>query len=240
MSENETPPSQGAPAAGEVNPGDEIKNLKAEFNRKMSNIEQTNAQLLALLQSQQQAKQQPAPAPAADSDIEKDWFERPTAAAEKLVSKAVNEATRAIHERDNMRNAYINTVQPLYQEYPELANAQSEFAKAAVAKLPANMKEEDYYRNPALVKAAVLEAAMEKGILPMSKRKQTDSEGENFTVSSNSRATERAKSKESKDLDQRTEDFARLLGKNLIDIDNAEVRKRIVGKHGRKSYKDWG
>jgi hypothetical protein len=212
-------------------PQDEIKNLKAEFSRKMSNIEQTNKQLAdsqAALLAQLQSM---APKPAAEkseklSDL---MYSDPEAYAKKVLDEAERRADARFDSRLNAQSRQQQVIAELVNQFPELNDGDHDFTKAAVAKF--NSMSDDLKNSPVAYKTAVMEAALEAGIKPKNKR----SEDEAY-VGRPSGSSGGSRSRKSQDIDPRTAAFAELVG---LDISKPEVKERIKNSHGRESYSKW-
>lgn len=214
--------------------GDSLTNLKGEFNRKISNIEQkysnlesTNAQLLATLQAMSAPKAAPA------SKIEDVWFDKPAQAAESIVAQAEERIMKKIDSRSDQLHKQNATLSQLVSDFPELSDGNHDLTKKAV-EIYSGMSAEDK-TSPLAYKAAVREAALELSIMPKSKRKDLD---DDFSISgggSSSARNDRA-SRSNSSIDKATEEFARLVG---VDIDDPKVKDRIKSKHNRRTYNKW-
>lgn len=215
--------------------GEGLTNVKAEFNRKLSNfeskisgLEATNAQLIAAIQSMAAPKKEVAPA----KKIEDVWFDKPTEAAETIVKQAEERIMKTIDSRSAQLHRQNQTLSQLVSDFPELSDNNHELTKSAVAIYSA-MSEEDK-TSPLAYKAAVREAASELGIMPKAKRRDED-----FSVSgsgSSSARSERTQTRTKGGLDPATEEFARLVG---VNVDDPKVKDRIKARHGRRSYNNW-
>lgn len=212
---NETQQGQAAP------PQDEIKNLKAEMNRKLDN---TTAQLQALLD---QMKKPTAPtetkkAPSVFEDEEAFAASIEQRAAERI--RKEQEATQAAQAR------YQNTVQGILREYPEAADEASDLMKRA--KEIYGALGDDERNSPLAMKAAVAEAASEIGLKPKSKRPQNDDDS--FALSGSTQSTRR--SSREPDLDPATVAFAKALGQ---PVDDPKYLERLKAAAKRKNWKKY-
>lgn len=220
---------QGAPEGT-----DALTNVKAEFSRKLSNIEQkysnlesTNAQLLATLQAMQAPKAAPA------QKIEDVWFDKPAQAAESIVAQAEERIMKKLDSRSDQLHRQNATLSELVNQFPELSDGSNEFTKRAV-EIYSAMSAEDK-SSPLAYKAAVKDAALEMGVVPKSKRKEYE---EDFSISGGGSSSQRAErpSRQKSGVDSATEEFARLVG---VNIDDPKVRDRIKSRHNRRSYNNW-
>ncbi len=215
--------------------GESLTNVKAEFSRKLSNIEakyasleSTNAQLLATLQSISAPKAPAAPA----AKLEDVWFDKPQQAADQIMAQAEERIMKRIDSRSDQLHRQNQTLSQLVSDFPELSDGNHEFTKKAV-EIYSAMSAEDK-TSPLAYKAAVKEAALEMGVMPKSKRKDDDyvSSGNG----SNSSRNESRSPRSGAGIDKATEEFAKLVG---VNIDDPKVRDRIKSKHNRRSYNNW-
>lgn len=225
----------GAPDSNQA--PDPITNIKGEMNRKFGNLEsqmaemkKSNDALAAAIKNRDAAASVNQPAASAkDSDIDTEWFENPAAARTKLKEELRTEMRQENDENSRRQG----TIAELVGQFPELSNGEHEFTKRAVEIY--NSMSDSEKRSPISYKAAVNQAALEKGVIPKSKR-QDPEESDDFTLSGNGssgvRQTERARNRGSK-IDQATVDFGRLVG---LDMDDEKVKERIKTSHGRRSY----
>lgn len=216
MSEDkkDTAPAQAAP--------DLLKNMKAEFDRKISNLEATNKKLLDHVASMQRPS---APATTKKS-LDEVWFDSPEQAAAEIESRVMNKIDSVSKQN--------NTVAQLVQEFPELADANSDLYKRAVEIFGGYSAEEK--TSPVAYKAAVREAAQELEVKPASKRRNVDSD-DDFALSGAGSGRARSESRGKRDvLDPRTEEFARLVG---LNPDDAKTRENLKA-HQKRTFKHYG
>lgn len=219
VSKPEGQQAEGAPAQSA--PVDEIKNLKAEMNRKMSNLEATNAQLLEQLKT---FAKPAAPAPASVAkkvsvfDDEDQFAESVVSAAEERISKklAAQQEAQAKHQQ---------VIGGLMNEFPELGNNESELTKKA-NEIYASMSDEDKSHRLA-IDSAVRRAALETGLKPKSKR--TSDESESFSLGSGGSGGSSRRNSDA--VNPLTEQFAKLMG---VDPEKAKARAKA-----RKNYNNW-
>lgn len=219
-----------------VEGGESLTNVKAEFSRKLSNIEakyaaveSTNAQLMATLKSMAEPKS----APVAQSKLEDVWFDKPNEAASRIKQEAKAEVMQEINAQNSRIAKQNDTLSQLVAEFPELSDGNHDLTKKAV-EIYANMSSEDK-TSPLAYKAAVREAASDLSIMPKSKRKYEDDDYSISGGGSSSVRSERPRSDRG-GIDKATEEFARLVG---VDIDDPKVKERIKSKHNRRTYNKW-
>lgn len=227
--------NEGGEGEGEGSSND---NLKAEFNRKIGNIEQkmqeSNNQLLTQIsqmvsQPQQRAVEQETaeePDPIADPKGFARYVEE---RAEARVMAKVNVSQAAEAEKASVLGRMIN-------EYPELKDASNTLTKRA-REILGTFGAGDQ-NSPLAYEVAISRAAQELEVTPVSRR-QAQSEGDgSFSMSGSGGGSSRQRRSEnqgSDKLDQRVEDFASLMG---LDVNNKEVRKRLIEK-ANIPERDW-
>jgi hypothetical protein len=181
--------------------------LDAKLSAITKALEETNARSAGLENSFQQIISMNAkPAPKEEmSPYDADF-------AEKVALKAAQEAARIAEGKiaaERARQAVIGT---LAMDYPELGNTNSEFSQAMVKahnQLSASLKE-----TPEGYRLAAREAAAQLGIVPKSKRKESDDFSMSSSNSTKSTPTKPAKKVELDDLELGA---AELLGLNVND-----------------------
>jgi hypothetical protein len=236
MSEDQTPPAgdaADASAATKESSSDDLRNLKAEMNRKLGNLEQTNAQLMAYLQTMNK----PAPAaPAAESSKKLDdlWYSNPDEAARLIEDRAAAKAESRIAARNEAASKSQAALVAVINDFPELADNNSDFAKKAVAIYNSYSPEEQ--ANPISYKAAAQQAAFELNMKPKSKRKQ-DNADDSFSIGGGSgdHATRPSKRRDA-DVDPNTLAFAELLGQPVNDPKYVERLKKHSQRKNWKKY----
>jgi hypothetical protein len=209
--ESKNPPAEGAAPSS----ADEIKNLKAEMNRKLDN---TNAQLLAAIEAlKPKAKEEPRAKVSVLDD--EDAF------ANNIVEQAVSAVTRVTAEQQRTQAK----ISQLYNDYPELNDPENAFSRKA----------DEYYRqlsdadkkNPTALEAAVYRAAVETGTKP---KKQRSTEDDNFSLGGAPSGNRGASKKTTDAISDDMVEIGALMG---VDYKNDEKRKAALKKvAGRK---DW-
>lgn len=204
-------------------------NLKAEFNRKQKELEdKMTSQLSKLAESQKalldrlESLNQPTKqASESSDDIEDLWYSDPRKAASKIKEETQAEI-RKQYEADQARQTKQNQmINDLTRKYPELSDVNSPLTQK-VYEIYNQFAPEDQ-QNPTSIKAAVLEAASELGVMPTSKRQNTQEETFSMGSSTGSR---RPTPKKEEELSEKTEQWAALLGLNINDKKTRESLKK--------------
>ncbi len=208
---------------------DRIKNLQAEFSRKLQNTEdlvktQTNA-LMARIDAMAKANK-PATPPPADDDLETEFYKNPAGAMARVKEATKKELRAEMEQQQADTNARNTVIQKLYKDYPELNDEDHDLTKRAIEIYNENAK--DLGTSPATYKAAVQEAALEKGIKP--KKLRSADETDAYTLSGRGDGSRKAPRK-SDELSAETKQVAELLG-----VDPAKVKERQAK---RKSFGKW-
>lgn len=206
-------------------PVDEIKNLKAEFNRKFENLNKNNEELKSLLQS---ALKPSTPESHKDSgdELETLMYTKPAEAVRRIKEEAKKEIRTEIDARDVETQKRNTVIQSLYKEYPELGIESSELYTLATKKYDEMAKE--YGHSPAVYKAAVAEAAQETGTRPKSKRPV---DNDDYSLSGSSSRSSRGSTRKNDELDPLIMEVAERMG-----ADPARVKARA---NKRKNFGKW-
>jgi hypothetical protein len=220
---DETPKGAPAPTA-EAESADAIKNVKAEFERKLKN---SNAELL----NQIQAMLKPSsPTPTPEPKKKVSVFENEEEYARSIKEEVKQEVRSEMGAQEAIRSRQQAALNELYKDFPELGMPDSELSIKAIEVF--NAYDATEKTHPLAFKDAVKTAALELGVRPKAKRAKG---GDDFSVGgSSSPKTTKA---ERSEIDQRTAWFAEAVG---VDMNNKEVAERIKKNHGRKSYNNWG
>lgn len=210
--------------------GDEIKNLKSEMSRKLSNLEENNKALMAKLES----LVKPAPTQKTEKEPELDdlLYTNPKEYARLVKEEAKKAATTVLTEASTSQRKQADTVGKLVHQYPELQFSDQPLYQRAVEIY--NSMDPDDKTHPIAYEAAVKEAASELGVKPRSKR--SAEELESFSFGAGRGSSETRERKERTTVDPRTLLFAEAVGLNVKDT---KVVERLKGKHGRKTYNNW-
>lgn len=214
-------------AAAPVVPNEELKNLKAEMNRKLENLEKSQKDLLAALKSPPPAVKKSVA--TQEKEMKDIWFEDPDLATKMIQDSTMRRFDERLAAANEAQVKTNSTLQSLYKEYPELSDMENPLTKKSVEVFEKMTAEEK--ANPVAYRAAVREAADELDIRPKSKRKQSD-DGDNFSLSSSSARGGRDENSgggasRNKRLDPRTVEFAKLLG---LDMDDQKTVDRVKAR----------
>jgi hypothetical protein len=215
-------PAEGAPA----DVAEQLNNVKAEFQRKTSNLEESNKALAGQVQQLlAQLKGNPAEN-AVNAQKKVSVFDDEDAYADRVASEAEARIERKLQER--ARNQQVSA--HLIAEYPELKDQSSALMKKA-DEIFKSLTPEDR-AHPFAMKTAVYDAAADLDLKPMSKR--VNAESDSFSMGADSGASRANRPNRSKsEFTPEDEQLANLLG---IDLKDDKVAARIKGKHGRKTY----
>lgn len=221
---------------------DLIKNMKAEMDRKLGNVESTLTQLASTSQalSAQLEKLKPAPAPTNTKSWREKFYDDENAALAELEENATRRATeaaQAITRLEQQKNANLSV---LVNDYPELTDQNGDLRKKAVEIFNALSPEEQ--KSPSALKLAVREAAADLALLPMSKRKKVETEVEedddSFSLNGGSgRGNTKRKGGKEPELSDATKDFAELLGRPVDDPKYLERLKKANQRTNWSKYR---
>lgn len=196
-----------------------LQNQKAEMQRKFEN---TNAELNQMKQMLLSLTAKPTPQEEPEEEL--DVFE--PAKVKKYVEKKVSSAIKSVKDEQNEMNRKAQerqgVIYSMGQEYPEILQPTSEMAQEAIRiidSLPLHEQE-----SPTAVKAAILEAAMNKGVVPKSKRKASGKDdNEHFQIGKGKPAGDGKKPSDD-EVDSATLEWSQLLGR---DVSKKEVKDKL-------------
>lgn len=219
---------------------DDVTNLKAEFNRKLSNYEseltkqkETTNQLLAQIQSMS-FKSQSQP-PSTTKNLGDLMYENPEAAAQQITNNATQAAVKATSDIMATQRQEQQILFDIVSEFPEASNNEHELTKCSRKIL--NSYEVNDQKNPKFWKMAVNEAALDLGIKPKSKRTSTE---EDFSLNSKgSSSISSANYSKDKGKTAITEDilnFAALLGRPVNDPKYLESLESFANRKNWTKY----
>jgi hypothetical protein len=198
---------------------DPIKNLKAEMERKLGNVADTLKKQNEALEAYMRA-QAPASPKQVEENLEDLIYSDPKRYAQIIEDRAVAKAEERVLSKTQKSNQINNTIAALSQDYPELQSDGSELTKKAL-EIYKSLGEE----GAAAIRAAVREAAVELGVQPMSKRKNTD----DYSFGSGGNVGRQPRKEREPELDQETIDLARLLNEGTgRDVNSPEFKKRLL------------
>lgn len=219
--EGQTEENQSEPRQDDL-----ISNMKSEFDRKISNQEDSmkklmeqNEQLAQMLAAQTRPQQ-------AQEPEEVDPYD-PQNYARYLTSQITKQQEAQAAKAQEAQAAQRKAYNDMLAKYPELARPDHELSQRANALL------ESSGWTPAEIRAAVLEAATEVGVLPVSKRKKEKPENDDdFVMSKGSVSGKKGKEEADEDIDM---GFAALMG---LDTSDENVVKRLKG-HAKRRKNTW-
>lgn len=213
-----------------------IKQLKSEFERKLSNSEakinelmSSSQALMAKLDSLSSALQ---PAPATPTqDLSALAYSDPEAYANAIAARVNQDVDKRLEQRIGAMNQTQGHMNRLYNEFPELADEANPLTKKALEFYGAYTKSEQSNANS--LRLAVLEAATDLGIKPKSKRPEEEPMG------SGSYGRGGGPAKKSNKLGGKVEEIATLLGLNPAD---PKVKESLIRRQQRdfSKYKPVG
>jgi hypothetical protein len=226
--EDQIPQGDSTPEGGTSVPADEIKNLKAEFSRKMDNLAAANAQLMQQLQTIVKPHQQAQTQPSAEPEFDKLWFDNPGKAAQLIEERAEKRINDRLAKQAEVTRKQNEVVSALVQEFPQLQNPSSDLAKEAL-KIYQSYGE-DERNNPASYRAAVNEAALKKGVKP---RSMGGEEDEAFSMGGSRSGSTGGKAPKKGELDERVSLAAQLLG---LDVNDQATKKSLAKRQTRENW----
>lgn len=210
----QTPPNTGDQ--------DQTKNLKAEMERKLSNIQsdmKKSSDALAAQLAQLAAKLTP-PAPTKSKtdeqkELEEEVWDNPVAFKQRVVKEAQELSDKKFSTYIEQQQAAAKQLGELYASYPELQQQNHPLAARSLEIFNGLSAEEKGSLNA--FKLAVAQAASENGIKPVSKRQEE--EMDDFTLNATGK-----KRKAGPKVEKNTEVFAQAMG---VDMSNEKIRKEI-------------
>ena len=208
---------------------DSLENMKAEFNRKLSNMEQANQVLRNQLSTMLKAAA-PAAAPKTEN-LEDVWFDKPEVAAAKIEQRVLEKVNAAAQSTQRTNS----TIAKLTQDFPELMDDQSDLTKKAVEIYSSFTDDEK--SSPVAYRAAVKEAALELGVKPKSQRREEQEEDDfSFSGSGAGRARTEGRASRRDTVDPRTIEFAKMVG---LDVSDPKVKENLKS-HQKRSWRNYG
>jgi hypothetical protein len=223
---------KAAPAAASA---DDVKNLKAEFDRKLTNLDATNKQLVASLQAL--AKQVAPPVKkepeAKTKKLQDVWYDDPETSKKMIVEETLSILQSQQQKGQEAAQKTQKIMQALQKDFPELKDIDDPLSQKAIEIFEKYSEEEK--QNPIAYKLAVKEAAEEIGVKPKSKRTSSDDD-DAFSLSQSTAkgGREHEPGKRRGKLDPRTMEFAKLMG---VDVENEKVVESL--KTRQREVRDW-
>jgi len=210
----------GAPPAD-----DRLKNLQSEFSRKTENLENN---LKTISQQLEQLARATVKEPAqqdASHALNEAHLTDPVRYAQIIRDQALSDMRREQEAVSRVQAKNQVTISNILNEFPEASQVGHKLYDK-VQELFTKMPEEER-NNSANWKATVLEAALDLGVKPRSKR--TPTETDDFVMGSRSSGSPERTGKKD-ELDQRTVDFARLMG---LPVDKPETMEKLKSYSNR-------
>lgn len=223
------------PAEGDQNTGaDPLYNLKQETNRKLDDFSKNvDSKISALAESQQQLlaqlqsmTKQAQPEPKSD-DLADIMYSDPERYAQIIEERAEARISKK-QEAEKARAGELNrTVAGLTQQFPELNDPTNALTRR-VYEMYGQIDPSE--QSAAVLKATVLEAAVDLGVQPYNKRKKGD---DSFSLGGNTGTSKPQRSTESQEVPDATLQWAKLLG---LDVSNKDMQNRLKQRSERKNW----
>lgn len=221
----------------ENNSSPEIGNIKAEFERKLSNTESQlvelktqNEQLMAQLSSLADNISKSPVQSTSDDDLETLMYSDPKKYTEMLEERAERRVLSKIEQQTKSQSEKTAILNSLVSQYPELSDQTNPLTKKAVEiynSLPEGQK-----NSPMAYEVVVSRAASELGVAPVSKRQKSN---DDFTMPGG--ASEGSKRKRSSDdIPETTKQFAEIMG---LDLNNEKIKKSLEKLSKEKNWQQY-
>ena len=213
---------------------DPIKNIKAEFNRKLANIEESNQQLAQAMKAEvsQILDYVQSGRKDASEDLEDLKYSDPDKYVELKMQNMEQNILKKVESSTAQQQQKQQVLADLVSKYPELNDPSSDLYNEAIQ---ASKQLDDSIRNtPHGYKLAVMEAVANLGAMPVSKRKKSEPADEFISSGGNSTSSGKSPSgkKESVITDEMLK-IAQLFGR---DINDKEFLKRLETAAKRKKW----
>lgn len=224
--------AQGTPGEGQQTEADPIKNVKAEFNRKLdAGLSEVNQKLESVLAALKTPQSQPKPAQSEPSeDLADMMYTNPKEYTRRIKEEARAEAVNTVTAQSQSQAKQQRIIGELTNEFPELQSPESPIYKKAVEHY--SRLDDQEKANMTSWKTVVYQAAMDLDMKPKSKRPVSDNTDDFVMNGSSSSMNRPAKKKE--DIDPLTLEFSRLLGRNVED---PKVREGLKKAAQRRNWK---
>jgi hypothetical protein len=208
---------------------DLVTNLKAEMNRKISATEQQLAEVIRVNKAlADQIGALTRPAAAKQPKLADMVYDDPEAFVATVEKRAEEKAWKRMEEVQSSQAAQTQTINQLYNTYPELADSDHPFTQKTLERY--GQMSEAEKRDPRALKLAAMETAVDMDIKPKSKR-PTDEDS--FSIGGNSGGKPRRGSDK---LDPNTIEFARKVGLNVDDPKVMESLKKRARRSNWNQY----
>lgn len=213
----------------------DFNNIKHEFNRKLSETtEKMNSQISQLAESQKALIERlegltPKSQESSGDELADLWYSNPSEAAKRIKQETQAELRKEYQAQQAAQARQTKVINDLTAKYPELSNVSSPLTQKVYEIYEQFSPDEQ--ANPASIKAAVLEAATELGIMPANKRQNIQEES--YAMSSSTGSRRPPKQSEADEVDEKTLQWAALLGLNTQD---KNVQERLRNRAKRKNW----
>lgn len=212
---------------------DPIRNLKGEFNRKLSTMEQQLAQTNAALEQAIAAlreKSQPSGPQKSAKDL---LYEDPDRFVQEVEERAISKAQEKVTKEVQAQQQAQSVIFEMQSKFPEFAQPSSEAAQLAVEKaksLPAYLR-----GTPEGARLVMMEAATELGLVPANKRQKQQTQSDDYVTGSRNvqSSPQRQASQKKPKVSEKTMVVAQLLG-----IDTSDP-KRLEGLEKAANREKW-
>lgn len=196
----------------------ELKNIKAEFNRKVENLRPTEPQV-----------------PKPQKKVSDLLYEDPDAAVALIEQQTEERITKKLDERHQSEYKRNTVLAEITSEFPEVSDAANPLT-AKANEIFQKMAPEDR-DNPISMKMAVAQAALELGVAPKSKRKAQQDEDDSFSLGGGQRSERGGNRRKKDDLPQETLEVAALMGLNTEDPKVVANLKKRAARNDWHKYK---
>lgn len=214
-----------------------IGNLKKEFDRKLTNLEEQNNRLEQLIKMSLTSTPKTVATPKVEPDVKLSdlIYTDPDRAAAIISKQATDQANQIVDQRMADRSAREQVAFQLIQEYPELNDQTSDLYKETVKVFNGLSANEQL--SPSSYKLAAREAAAGLGVLPSSKRSNSDNDSYSMKGGGSGGGNGGRKSQRKNEVDPMTIEFSRLLGRDTNDPKVIEGLKKASERGAWNKYK---
>lgn len=226
---------EGGNNAASSQPDEVFKQIKGEMNRKFDKHSETLAQIQATQKALAEAlerfapKQAPTQSPSGvDEDLEKVMYTDPAKYTQIIEERAVQKALERVRAENQTQSSVQGTIANLANEYPELADQESELTKATVEILKGVSEAEK--TNPRTYEYAVMKAATQLDVKPRAKRAKVEEDG--LAAPSYNSPSNRSQKRSADKIISQNKDFGKAVGVNLDDPKVAEKYKELLKRKG--------
>lgn len=250
MVDDPNPGSENQNSNNDNKSKDDLKNIKSEFDRKMQNIQDTNSKLVTqntelnskfeALLIQVETPKKSAPSTEDLEDLQYTDPERYNRIKQEQLDTAIDEKINTkVNAITSTQDKKQRVLLQLSTDYPEINNENSDLYKKAIE--VGKQHDAEFIQSPEGIKLAIIQAASELGLLPVSKRSKVDDDGDinmgefigGGSGDSGNRDINRNKKK---NLDPKSIEVARLMG---LNVEDKKVIEQLEKRNNRKSWTSW-